>query len=100
MATKIQINVDLSQIPESAKRKIQKQSGAIAEYVNLDIVLLREPDDRGNTYSVSLYCDGTRTYVGRGKNETFGEGAKSAASAPKFKSSDLTPQDDDLPFGN
>lgn len=105
MATKIQINIDLAKIPAGAIKDYHRNEGGDSRYTYLDVALMKQPDDRGNAYSVSVYCNGERTYIGKGKEVTFGEGTSTQVptparreSAPKFTPADLQSDDNDLPF--
>lgn len=110
MATKIQINIDLALIPEGAIKAYHREGGKDSRYTYLDVAEMRQPDDKGNTHSVSVYFNGERTYIGKGKVITFGEGAPAQAPAPakaaparpkttpKVAPAEIAAEGNDLPF--
>jgi len=50
----LKVNLILSQIPKGYIREFENSEGEIMKAINLDIVKLKEPDQRGNTYTVKV----------------------------------------------
>ena len=50
----LKVNLILSQIPKEHIREFENSEGEIMKAINLDIVKLKEPDQRGNTYTVKV----------------------------------------------
>jgi hypothetical protein len=96
------ISIDLTKIPKEKIKSVVKKDGTMAKYLDITVFTRDEPDQYGNTASLSISLSkeerAAKTpaiYLGNGK-KTYDSKAPVVNEAPAVNQMGVT--DDDLPF--